>query len=233
MDRRKLVLAAMIAALVAAYFVFDLGRYLDLDFLQSQRDRLRDLFAARPIFVGVVFFATFVAVTGLCLPGAAVLTLVAGAIFGLGWGMAIASAATTLGATLSFLLARYLARNAVRRYFANTLVRLDAGVRRDGAFYLLSLRLVAVFPFFIINAVMGVTAMPLLVFAAVTQVGMLPALLVFVNAGSRLGEIESVAGILSPAVLLSFLLLGAFPFVARKIVNVLRARRQPHPPDWV
>lgn len=233
MDRRKLVLAAVIAVPVAAYFVFDLGRYLDLDFLQSQRDWLRDLFVARPIFVGVVFFATFVTVTGLCLPGAAVLTLVAGAVFGLGWGMVIASAATTLGATLSFLLARYLARNAVRRYFANTLVRLDAGVRRDGAFYLLSLRLVAVFPFFIINAVMGVTVMPLLVFAAVTQVGMLPALLVFVNAGSRLGEIKSVAGILSPAVLLSFLLLGAFPFVARKIVNVFRARRQPHPPDWV
>ena len=232
MDRRKLVLAAVIAALVAAFFAFDLGHYLDLDFLRSQRDRLHDLFVARPFFVGAVFFAVFVAVTGLCLPGTAVLTLVAGAIFGLGWGMVIASFAATLGATLAFLLARYLARNAVRRRFENTLERLDAGVRRDGAFYLLTLRLVAVFPFFIINAVMGLTAMPVLVFAAVTQAGMLPALLVFVNAGSRLGEIESLAGILSPALLLSFLLLGVFPLVAKKIVDVLRSRRRPHPPKW-
>ena len=99
MDRRKLVLAAVIAALVAAFFAFDLGHYLDLDFLRSQRDRLHDLFVARPFFVGAVFFAAYVAVTGLCLPGAAVLTLVAGAIFGLGWGMVIASFAATLGAT--------------------------------------------------------------------------------------------------------------------------------------
>ncbi len=232
MDRRKLVLAAVIAALVAAFFAFDLGHYLDLDFLRSQRDRLHDLFVARPFFVGAVFFAAYVAVTGLCLPGAAVLTLVAGAIFGLGWGMVIASFASTLGATLAFLLARYLARNAVRRRFENTLERLDAGVRRDGAFYLLTLRLVAVFPFFLINAVMGLTAMPVLVFAAVTQAGMLPALLVFVNAGSRLGEIESLAGILSPALLLSFLLLGVFPLVAKKTVDVLRSRRRPHPPKW-
>ena len=233
MEWRKLALAAVIAALVAAFFVFDLGRYLDFDFLQSQRDRLHDLFVARPVFLGAVFFAVYVAVTGLCLPGAAVLTLVAGAIFGLGWGMVIASFASTLGATLSFLLARYLARNAVRRRFANTLERVDAGVRKDGAFYLLTLRLVAVFPFFIINAVMGLTAMPVLNFAVVTQAGMVPALLVFVNAGSQLGEMESVAGILSPSLLLSFLLLGAFPFAAKKLVDTLRARRRPHPPDWV
>ena len=233
MERRKLALAAVIAALGAAFFVFDLGRHLDLDFLLSQRDRLHDLFVARPILVGAVFFAVHVAVTGLCLPGAAVLTLVAGAIFGLGWGMVIASFASTLGATLAFLLARYLARNAVRRRFANSLERVDGEVRKDGAFYLLTLRLVAVFPFFIINAVMGLTAMPVLVFAAVTQAGMVPALLVFVNAGSQLGELESIAGILSPALLLSFLLLGVFPLAAKKIVDVLRSRRRPHRPDWI
>ena len=231
MDRRKLVLAAVIAALVAAFLTFDLGRYLDLGFLQSQRDRLHDLFVVRPFFVRAAFFAVYVAVTGLCLPGAAVLTLVAGATFGLGWGMVIVSFASTLSATLAFLLARYLARNAVRRRFETTLERMDAGVRKDGAFYLLTLRLVAVFPFFIINSVMGLTSMRVLVFAAVTQAGMLPALLVFVNAGSQLGEIESVAGILSPALLLSFLLLGIFPLVAKKSVDAFRYRRRPGPPD--
>ena len=225
MDRRKLIVLAAIVVLVAAFFAFDLGRYLDLAYLQSQRGRLNDLFVAHPWRVGAAFFAVYVAVTGLSLPGAAVLTLVAGAIFGLGWGTVIVSFASTLGATLAFLLARYLARAAVRRRFGGTLERIDDGVRRDGAFYLFTLRLVPVFPFFIINLAMGLTSMRVLVFAFVSQAGMLPGTLVYVNAGTRLGEIESLAGILSPALLLSFVLLGVFPLVAKKIVDALRARR--------
>ena len=225
MDRRKLVLLAVIAVLVAAFFAFDLGRYLDLGHLQSQRSRLHDLFAAHPWRVGAAFFAVYVAVTGLSLPGAAVLTLVAGAIFGLGWGTVIASFASTLGASLAFLLARYLARDAVRRRFGGALDRIDGGVRRDGAFYLFTLRLVPVFPFFIINLAMGLTSMRVIVFALVSQAGMLPGTLVYVNAGTRLGEIESLAGILSPALWLSFLLLGVFPLAAKKAVDALRARR--------
>ena len=225
MDRRKLVVVAAIAALVVAFFALDLGRYLDLGFLQSQRDRLHGLFQARPFLVGAVFFAVYVAVTGLSLPGAAVLTLVAGAIFGLGWGTVIVSFASTLGATLAFLLARYLARDAVRRRFAGALDRIDGGVRRDGAFYLFTLRLVPVFPFFIINLAMGLTSMRVLVFALVSQAGMLAGTLVYVNAGTQLGELESLAGILSPALWLSFLLLGVFPLVAKKIVDALRTRR--------
>lgn len=225
MDRRKLVLLAVIAVLVAAFFAFDLGRYLDLGHLQSQRSRLHDLFAAHPWRVGAAFFAVYVAVTGLSLPGAAVLTLVAGAIFGLGWGTVIASFASTLGASLAFLLARYLARDAVRRRFGGALGRIDGGVRKDGAFYLFTLRLVPVFPFFIINLAMGLTSMRVIVFALVSQAGMLPGTLVYVNAGTRLGEIESLAGILSPALWLSFLLLGVFPLAAKKAVDALRARR--------
>ncbi len=225
MDRRKLVLLAVIAVLVAAFFAFDLGRYLDLGHLQSQRSRLHDLFAAHPWRVGAAFFSVYVAVTGLSLPGAAVLTLVAGAIFGLGWGTVIASFASTLGASLAFLLARYLARDAVRRRFGGALDRIDGGVRRDGAFYLFTLRLVPVFPFFIINLAMGLTSMRVIVFALVSQAGMLPGTLVYVNAGTRLGEIESLAGILSPALWLSFLLLGVFPLAAKKAVDALRARR--------
>ena len=225
MDRRKLVVLAAIAALVVLFFALDLGRYLDLGFLQSQRGRLHELFLVRPFFVGALFFAVYVAVTGLSLPGAAVLTLVAGAIFGLGWGTVIVSFASTLGATLAFLLARYLARDAVRRRFEGSLERIDGGVRKDGAFYLFTLRLVPVFPFFIINLAMGLTSMRVLVFAFVSQAGMLPGTLVFVNAGNRLAELESLAGILSPALWLSFLLLGVFPLVAKKIVDGLRARR--------
>ena len=225
MDRRKLVVVAALAALVVAFFALDLGRYLDLGFLQSQRDRLHGLFLARPFFVGAVFFAVYVAVTGLSLPGAAVLTLVAGAIFGLGWGTVIVSFASTLGATLAFLLARYLARGAVRRRFEGSLERIDGGVRKDGAFYLFTLRLVPVFPFFIINLAMGLTSMRVLVFALVSQAGMLPGTLVYVNAGTQLGELESLAGILSPALWLSFVLLGVFPLVAKKVVDALRARR--------
>ena len=225
MDRRKLIVLAAIAALVVLFFALDLGRYLDLDFLQSQRGRLHELFLVRPFFVGALFFAVYVAVTGLSLPGAAVLTLVAGAIFGLGWGTVIVSFASTLGATLAFLLARYLARDAVRRRFEGSLERIDGGVRKDGAFYLFTLRLVPVFPFFIINLAMGLTSMRVLVFAFVSQAGMLPGTLVYVNAGTRLAELESLAGILSPALWLSFLLLGVFPLVAKKIVDGLRARR--------
>ena len=225
MDRRKLVVLAAIAALVVLFFALDLGRYLDLGFLQSQRGRLHELFLVRPFFVGALFFAVYVAVTGLSLPGAAVLTLVAGAIFGLGWGTVIVSFASTLGATLAFLLARYLARDAVRRRFEGSLERIDGGVRKDGAFYLFTLRLVPVFPFFIINLAMGLTSMRVLVFAFVSQAGMLPGTLVFVNAGNRLAELESLAGVLSPALWLSFLLLGVFPLVAKKIVDGLRARR--------
>ena len=225
MDRRKLLVLAAIVALVAAFFVLDLGRYLDLGYLQSQRGRIQELFAARPFEVGAVFFAVYVAVTGLSLPGAAVMTLVAGAIFGLGWGTVIVSFASTLGATLAFLLARYLARDAVRRRFGGALERIDGGVRKDGAFYLFTLRLVPVFPFFIINLAMGLTSMRVLMFALVSQAGMLAGTLVYVNAGTRLGELESLAGILSPELWLSFVLLGVFPLVAKKIVDALRARR--------
>ena len=225
MDRRKLIVVLAVAALVALFFALDLGRYLDLEFLKAQRARVHDLFLARPFLVGAAFFAIYVAVTGLSLPGAAVLTLVAGAIFGLAWGTVIVSFASTLGATLAFVLARYIARDAVRRRFTGALERIDGGVQRDGAFYLFTLRLVPVFPFFIINLAMGLTSMRVLVFAFASQVGMLPGTLVYVNAGTRLGELESLAGILSPAILLSFALLGVFPLVAKKVVDALRARR--------
>ena len=225
MDRRKLLLLAAIAALVVLFFAFDLGRFLDLDFLQAQRGRLHGAFLARPWAVGAGFFVVYVAVTGLSLPGAAVLTLVAGAVFGLLWGTVIVSFASTAGATLAFLLARYIARDAVRRRFDSALGRIDEGVRKDGPFYLFTLRLVPVFPFFIINLAMGLTSMRVAVFALVSQVGMLPGTVVFVNAGTQLGEIEGIAGVLSPELWLSFVLLGIFPIAAKMIVDALRARR--------
>ena len=225
MDRKKLLLAAALVALVAAFFAFDLGRYFDLGHLKEQRERLHALFLARPLFTSASFFAIYVAVTALSLPGAAVLTLVAGAIFGLAWGTVVVSFASTLGAAFAFLLARYLARDAVRRRFEGAFARIDAGVREDGAFYLFTLRLVPVFPFFVINIAMGLTSMRVIVFALVSQGGMLPATVVFVNAGTRLGEIESLAGILSPELWLSFALLGVFPLLAKRVADALRVRR--------
>lgn len=225
MSPKKLLLLALVAALVAAFFVFDLGRWLDFDFLKSQRDHFQALFAERPFLTAALFFAAYVAVTGLSLPGAAVLTLVGGAILGLVWGTVVVSLASTLGATVAFVLARYLARDAVRRRFARALGPIDEGVRKDGAFYLFTLRLVPVFPFFVINLAMGLTSMRVLTFAFVSQAGMLPGTVVYVNAGTRLAEIEGLAGILSPGLWLSFALLGVFPLVAKKAVDALRARR--------
>lgn len=225
MDRKKFIVIVVVAALVVAFFAFDLGRYLDLGYLRAQRDHLHALFVADPLPTAAVFFAIYVVVTALSLPGAAVLTLVAGAIFGLVWGTVIVSFASTLGATCAFLIARFVARDAVRRRFARTFEALDEGVRRDGAFYLFTLRLVPVFPFFVINLALGLTAMRPLVFALVSQAGMLAGTVVYVNAGTQLGELESLAGILSPELLLSFALLGIFPLIAKKAVDALRARR--------
>ena len=225
MNARKLALLAAVAALVAAFLVFDLGRYLDLAFLRSQREHLHHLVADRPLATAAAFCGIYIAVTGLSLPGAAVLTLVAGAVFGLLWGTVISSIASTIGATLAFLLARYLARDWVRGRFERSLARIDEGVAKDGAFYLFTLRLVPVFPFFVINLAMGLTSMGVVVFAFVSQAGMLAGTVVYVNAGTRLGEIESLSGILSPGLWLSFVLLGVFPLAAKKVVDVLRARR--------
>ncbi len=224
MHKRTPVVIA-IALLVGAFFLFDLGQLLDLELLQSRHGELMAYVQSAPLPAALLFFLLYVAVAGLSLPGATVLTLVAGALFGLFWGVLIVSFASTLGATLAFLLSRFLLRDWVQQRFGDRLEGINAGIEKDGAFYLFGLRLVPLFPFFMINLLMGLTPMPAWTFAWVSQLGMLAGTVVYVNAGTRLGQLESLSGILSPGLLGAFALLGLFPLMARRALDGLRARR--------
>ncbi len=219
---RRLVLPLALAALVAAFFAFDLGQYFSLDYLKSQQAALEAFRAARPVATIAAFFAVYVAVTALSLPGAAVLTLAAGALFGLGTGVLVASFASSIGATLAFLVARHVLRDTVEARFGARLEPLQRNMERDGAFYLFTLRLVPAFPFFLVNLAMGLTRLRTGTFYLVSQLGMLAGTAVFVNAGTQLARIDSLSGILSPALITSFVLLGLFPLAAKKGLALAR-----------
>jgi pyruvate/2-oxoglutarate dehydrogenase complex dihydrolipoamide dehydrogenase (E3) component/uncharacterized membrane protein YdjX (TVP38/TMEM64 family) len=225
MSNKKLLIVAVLVALVVAYFALDLGRFLSLEYVKSRQADLSALAASRPLAVGGAFFAIYVAATALSLPGAVILTLAAGAIFGLGWGTLIVSFASSIGATLAFLASRYVLRDSVQARFGTRLADIDKGVEREGAFYLFTLRLVPLVPFFVINLAMGLTKMKALTFYWVSQLGMLAGTLVYVNAGTQLAKIESLRGILSPGLIGSFVLLGLFPLIAKKIVDTVKARK--------
>ena len=225
MNPRKLLLLLALGLLVGAFFVFDLGRFFSLDYFKSQQAAIETWRAAHPGLTAGLFFAGYVAVTGLSLPGAAVMTLVAGAIFGLLWGTVIVSFASTLGATLAFLAARFVLRDWVQGKFGEKLKAINAGMAKEGGLYLFTLRLIPIFPFFIINLLMGLTPIRTWTFYWVSQIGMLAGTLVYVNAGTQLAKIDSLHGILSAELLASFALLGVFPLIAKKIVAVVKARR--------
>jgi pyruvate/2-oxoglutarate dehydrogenase complex dihydrolipoamide dehydrogenase (E3) component/uncharacterized membrane protein YdjX (TVP38/TMEM64 family) len=225
MNSRKLLLLVVLAALVAAFFALDLGRFFSLDYIRAAREDFAVLYQARPARVIGAFFGIYVAVTALSLPGAAILTLLGGAIFGLWVGTLVVSFASSIGATLAMLVSRYLLRDSVKAKFGARLADIDRGIQRDGAFYLFTLRLVPVFPFFVINLLMGLTAMKARTFYWVSQLGMLAGTLVYVNAGTQLAQISSLRGILSPGLIGSFVLLGLFPLVAKKIVDAVQRRK--------
>ena len=225
MNPRKLLLLLVIAVLASAFFAIDLGRYFSLDYFKSQQAAIEAYRAAHPGLTAGIFFAVYVAVTGLSLPGAAILTLAGGAIFGLLWGAVIVSFASTLGATLAFLVARFALRDWVQSQFGVRLKAINAGIEKEGGFYLFTLRLIPIFPFFAINLVMGLTPIRAWTFYWVSQIGMLAGTLVYVNAGTQVARIDSLRGILSPGLLISFALLGVFPLIAQKIVSAVKARR--------
>ena len=222
--KKTLLLLALLGA-VAAFFALGLNRYLSLDAAKTAQADIARLYAARPAVVAGTFFAAYVAVTALSLPGAAIMTLLAGAVFGLWTGTLIVSFASSLGALLAMLFARYVLRDSIKARFGARLAEIDKGIAREGALYLFTLRLVPVFPFFVINLLMGLTAMPAVTFYWVSQLGMLAGTLVFVNAGTQLAQITSLAGILSPGLVASFVLLGVFPLIAKKLVDMVKARR--------
>ncbi len=223
-NKKTLVLIALIV-LVALFFVFDLKQYFTLTFIKSQQSGFAALYADKPILVIAGFFAVYVAVTALSLPGAAIMTLAGGAIFGLGVGTIIVSFAASLGATLAFLAARFVLGESVQSKFGNRLGEINKGIEKEGAFYLFTLRLVPLVPFFVINLVMGLTKMKTWTFYWVSQVGMLLGTAVYVNAGTQLAKIDSLKGILSPGLIGSFVLLGIFPLIAKKIVDAVKARK--------
>ncbi len=221
----KILLVALALALVAAFFGFGLDRYLTLSFLKESREGLAAAYASAPARFVAGYFVLYVLVAALSLPGATVLTLAGGALFGFWITLAVVSFASTIGATAACALARTLFRQAIAARLTGKLKAIDEGIRREGAFYLFTLRLIPLFPFFVINAAMGLTAMPLKTFYAVSQLGMLPGTAVYVNAGAQLGRIDSLAGIVSPGLVVSFALLGLFPLAAKRAVALARARR--------
>jgi pyruvate/2-oxoglutarate dehydrogenase complex dihydrolipoamide dehydrogenase (E3) component/uncharacterized membrane protein YdjX (TVP38/TMEM64 family) len=225
MKIKRYLLFLVIALAVTAFFFFGLDDYLSLELFQSRKAQIDAYVEDYPWRVAAVYFLVYVAVTALSLPGALVMTLVGGALFGLLWGSVIISFASSIGATLAFLASRFLFRDWVQDRFGARLAPINRGMAREGALYLFGLRLVPIFPFFVINLVMGLTSIRTFTFYWVSQVGMIPATLVFVNAGTQIAAIESASGILSPPMLLSLALLGVFPLLARRFLAWLEARR--------
>lgn len=224
MHKKLTLILAMVFA-IGTFFAYDLQQYLSFDGLKSTLVQFQSWRDAYPLLTSAGFFILYVAVTALSLPGAAVMTLAAGALFGLWWGLLLVSFASTIGATLAFLVSRYMLRDVVQLRFGDRLKTINDGVAKDGAFYLFTLRLVPVVPFFVINLVMGLTSLPVKTFYWVSQLGMLAGTLVYVNAGTQLGRIERMSDILSPALLGSFVLLGLFPWLAKAVLARWQKRR--------
>ena len=222
---KKLFIVATIVILIVSFFVFDLDHYLKLEALKQNQSDFANFKAQSPWLLAGITFVLYVIVTALSLPGALVMTLAMGALFGLVYGTILVSFASSIGATLAFLASRYVLRDFVQQRFGDKLKAINDGVSRDGALYLFTLRLVPLFPFFAINLLMGLTPMRTVTFYWVSQIGMLAGTLVFVNAGTQLAQLNSLSGILSPGLLLSFTLLGIFPMFAKKITAFLQRRR--------
>lgn len=221
---KKILIASLLILAAAMFFALDMDRHLTLETLKTRHHEFESFFQENQIMTISVYFLVYAATTALSLPGAAILTLGGGALFGLWTATLLVSFASSTGATLSFLFSRYFFRESIQRRFGDKLKAANEGVQEDGAFYLFTLRLVPVFPFFVINLLMGLTPIRSLTFYWVSQIGMLPGTLVYVNAGTQLSHIESLKGILSPELIFSFVLLGLFPLAAKKFVAVVKSR---------
>jgi uncharacterized membrane protein YdjX (TVP38/TMEM64 family) len=225
---KKILLVLFVVAAIAAYFIFDLGQYLTLANFKAQQAEIVAAKDASPVLYIAGFFLLYVVITGLSIPGAAILTIIAGALFGLVTGTIIVSFASSIGATLSFLGSRYVLRDWVQAKFGERLKPINDGFERDGGFYLFTLRMIPLFPFFVVNLLMGLTKIRTWTYYWVSQVGMLLATIVFVNAGTQISKIESTAGLLSPALIASFAALGVLPMATKWLVGLLRrGRTQP------
>ena len=221
---KKLLLANLIAIVLILILFFDVHRYLTLEYIKSSNDKLDAYYQDNSLLVLGTYFVIYLASTAFSLPGAAVLSLAGGALFGLTVGTLVVSFASTIGATLAMLIARVLLRDWVKNRFASQMTTINSGMLKEGAFYLFTLRLLPAVPFFVINLVMGLTPLRTVTFFWVSQLGMLPATLVYVNAGSELGKIQTIDDILSPSLIISFVLLGIFPLLVKKILAAIPAK---------
>jgi uncharacterized membrane protein YdjX (TVP38/TMEM64 family) len=221
---KKLILLSIIAGLVVAFWLLGLGRYFTLAYLKGSLDAFHAAYAHRPAVFILGYFLLYVLTVSLSLPGAAILTLGAGALFGLVTGTLLVSFASSIGATVVCAVSRYLLRGWIRDRLSGRAARIEEGIEKEGAFYLFTLRLIPLFPFWMINVAMGLTAMRLHTFYWVTQLGALPGTIVYVNAGREIGRIDSLRGILSPGLIASFVLIGLFPIGMKKLMALIRGR---------
>ena len=225
MSPKKILILALLAAGIAAFFVLDLGHYFSLAYIKSSQSDFVAYYAQRPVLVLAVYFVVYVAVTALSLPGAVIMTLAAGAVFGLLWGTIVVSFASTVGATLAMLVARTILRDSIEKRFGKRLAEVNKGVEREGAFYLFTLRLIPAMPFFVLNLLMGLTRMKTWTYFWVSQLGMLAGTVVYVYAGTELAKVDSLRAIASPGLIGAFVLLGLFPLLTKKLVDALKRRQ--------
>jgi|TARA_B110000967_G_C18884025_1_gene562849 uncharacterized membrane protein YdjX (TVP38/TMEM64 family) len=224
MDQNKIKIGLLIVIVLAiiAFFFYDIQQYTTLDYIKAKQQNIIEYYKQNFFFVLVLFIFLYVLVTALSLPVATFLTLVGGALFGFSSGLIIVSFASTIGATLAFLMARFLAQNYVQKNFKNQLSKINKKFKSEGSFYLFALRLVPVVPFFIINVVMGLMTIKTWTFYWVSQLGMLPGTIVYVYAGTQLAQIETFSDITSPSMLIAFALLGLFPLIAKNFIQFIR-----------
>jgi len=215
----RIFLLLVASFLIGTFFAFDLGRFLTLASLQEQKQHLLSLYDTQPVVTAGLYVLAYILMAALSLPGALIMTLAGGAMFGVSLGTVLVSVASTTGATLAFLASRYLMGRSIQTRFADKLTTINEGVQKEGAFYLFSLRLIPVFPFFMVNLVMGLTPIPVRTFFWVSQLGMLPGTIVYVNAGTQLSQLQSLKGILSPTLLLSFAAIGLLPVLSKKLLQ--------------
>ena len=222
---KKIILVFVIIAIIVSFFAFDLHQYLDFAYIKSKQQAIADYYQANPLQSIIIFFVVYVLVTSFSIPGASILSLLAGAIFGLLLGSILVIFAATIGATIAFWLARYLIGNTIQERYADKLKTINAGVEKDGAFYLLTLRLIPIFPFFVINVLMGLTPIRTITYVLTSFFGMLAGTVIYVNVGTQLANLESVGGILTPKIWGAFILLAIFPWIAKFIIRTIKNRR--------
>jgi len=222
----KIIIIALIIIAIAAFKILNLGDYLSLSYIKESQQKFEALYAEQTMAVIGAYMLIYILVTSLSLPGAVVMTLAGGALFGLVRGTVIVSFASTIGATLACFVSRFILRDWAQGKFGDKMKTVNDGIEREGPFYLFTLRLIPIFPFWMINLVLGLTKMPLRTFYWVSQAGMLPGTIVYVNAGKELAKIDSLSGILSPGLIISFVLLGLLPLVTKKAIAWYKSQRE-------